>query len=167
MNSETKCPLTPCPSQTPKRYRPLFIKFYIVMKVSWLTLFFFSGQNPQRLPTAYLVIKSSSLSYGIDPFLPPYSASNLLHYFWLVFKFYWDLALPCFGLLLLLCFFLWSLWSLWDILLVIVFRFSLLSRPKFLSLWGFRQLIVFLWSFFFFSCGSWWGEIELWIVWEL
>lgn len=123
-NSETKWPFIPWPSQTPNKYLPCFIKFYRIIKESWLILFFFSGQNPHLLQWAILV----TISYYFLPF--PYFVKRSHHYFGFTFIFYCDFVFVC--LSSFLPYFGTSFeGSFWIIL--------------------FRQLIVFLWSFFFFK----------------
>jgi hypothetical protein len=62
------------------------------MNASWLVLFFFSGQKPQRLQYAIFVIKS----YYFLLFLP-YFVNKSDHYLGFTFKFYCDFVFVCFN----------------------------------------------------------------------
>lgn len=128
INYDTKCPFIPCPSQTPSKYRPCFIKFYIKIKVSWFVLFFLSGQYPQRLQWAILVI----ISYYF--LFLPYFVNKSDHYFGFTFKFYCDLVFVCFAsFFVYFPYFTIGLWAIYFCKIL------------------FKQLIVFLCSFFFFK----------------
>lgn len=98
------------------------------MKESWLILFFFSGQNPQRLQWAYFVIISSYFLFF------EYFVNNSHHYFWFVFdfkfKFYCDFVFVCFD-------------NLWVWLTAVGGFWTCYFPAKVL-----KQLIVFLWSLF-------------------
>ncbi len=124
INYDTKCPLTPCPSQTPNKCLPCFIKFSIIIYESWLVLFFFSGQYPTLLQKAIFVM----MSYYFLPF--PYFVSKSDHYFGFTFMLYCDFVFLCFKGFFYLIY---------------------LGCLMIDSLWGrlFKQLIVFLCTFFF------------------
>lgn len=108
-----------------------------------MILFFLSGQNPHLLQYANFVTRSYYF------FCFPYFVSNSHHYFGLIFIFYCDFVFACFKLLL----FFYSFCTLWTFILavgpeiLIVLGFWLLVA--YFTTILFRQLIVFLWSFFF------------------
>ena len=104
--------------------------------MSWFAFFFFSGQKPHLLQTAYLA--TTSFYWSLEFF--PSFVNKFPHSFAFVFKFYCDFALQC------LVFFPCFRFSFWETLFAWAFT-------GLRALWcgELSALIVFLWSFFFFG----------------